>query len=530
MSSRSRRSRGRWAALLSCPLLLALGGLAAPTAHAALEPLPPSQPAAAASVSGSDHDHSGAADHDDAPGVAAHSHLTAGLVRASTGVCASMGLLQTKSSPTTCTHGGDPAPAGADISKRSAPLARVSHTPKLASARVPAVNAAAAVTTSVVCDGDGTTGNRVQVIYVHARGGTDRYAQYLESFRGWASGADDIYNASAQETGGTRHIRYVTTGSGTCTPDVINAAVDPGNIADLGRMENELRSQGFNRTDRKYLTYVEATTYCGIGGFAGDDRKIATNRSNYGPSYARVDSGCWKYADVAAHEMGHNFGAVSNSAPNTSRSAHCVDEWDVMCYSDEPFHPAMIIKCADRAHDLRLDCNHDDYYSTAPAAGSYLATHWNVADNVFLIKGGGGTTPPPPPNPTGRALVGGGSGRCLDVYGGATADGTDVIIWDCTGAANQSWTLSGGRLVDSNSGKCLDVSGVGTADGTRVNLWTCQSGNVAQQWVVKANGNIVNPNSGKCLDVRKNGTVNGSTTQIWGCAPGAKPNQTWAWR
>ncbi|WP_262015214.1 RICIN domain-containing protein, partial [Micromonospora sp. Mcm103] len=33
------------------------------------------------------------------------------------------------------------------------------------------------------------------------------------------------------------------------------------------------------------------------------------------------------------------------------------------------------------------------------------------------------------------------SGKCLDVSGNNSADGTAVHLWTCTGAANQRWTL-----------------------------------------------------------------------------------------
>ncbi|MEW1634182.1 RICIN domain-containing protein [Streptomyces sp. NPDC093801] len=251
---------------------------------------------------------------------------------------------------------------------------------------------------TVQCDGDGSTGNRIQVVYVHGPG-RDRYAEYAASFRKWAVDADMIYAASAKETGGIRHIRYVT--AADCTPSVLNVELPDSALSEFSATNNALAGKGLNRRDRKYMIFADAQVYCGIGTFNGDERHGQDNLSNFGPSYGRTDSGCWG-GHTAAHELGHNLGAVNNSAPNTSRGAHCTDEYDVMCYSDTPYYPQMRYVCNNQAKENILDCNHDDYFHTSPQAGSYLATHWNIADNQFLMRteGGGGTDPDPNPNPS----------------------------------------------------------------------------------------------------------------------------------
>ncbi|MDX6221283.1 MAG: hypothetical protein QOD91_337, partial [Frankiales bacterium] len=45
---------------------------------------------------------------------------------------------------------------------------------------------------------------------------------------------------------------------------------------------------------------------------------------------------------------------------------------------------------------------------------------------------------------SGAALVNPVSGKCLDVTGPSSADGTHLQIWTCSGATNQQWTLPGG--------------------------------------------------------------------------------------
>lgn len=78
----------------------------------------------------------------------------------------------------------------------------------------------------------------------------------------------------------------------------------------------------------------------------------------------------------------HNLGGVQNDAPNTTMAGHCRDETDTMCYADGGTLGTMLSVCAGSEH--LLDCREDDHYSTAPPAGSYLATHWNPADSSFL--------------------------------------------------------------------------------------------------------------------------------------------------
>lgn len=131
-----------------------------------------------------------------------------------------------------------------------------------------------------------------------------------------------------------------------------------------------------------------------------------------------------------------------------------------------------------------------------------------------------GEAPPPPP-PTFR-LRGEASGRCLDVNGASSANGSQMIVWDCHANANQQFTLSGQAL--QVMGKCLDVP-ANSAAGTRVRIWDCNGG-ANQQWNMNTNGTVSNVQSGLCLDVSGSGTANGTAVNVWSCHTGA--NQRWA--
>ncbi|GAA3777189.1 chitinase [Streptomyces coacervatus] len=115
------------------------------------------------------------------------------------------------------------------------------------------------------------------------------------------------------------------------------------------------------------------------------------------------------------------------------------------------------------------------------------------------------------------------AGKCLDVAGANSADGTAVQLYDCNGTAAQQWTVGSDGTVRA-LGKCLDVTGNSTADGAKVQLWSC-SGGANQKWTVTAAHDIVNPQANKCLDVTDNSSANGARAQIWSCTGAA--NQKW---
>ncbi|MFF4596944.1 ricin-type beta-trefoil lectin domain protein [Amycolatopsis sp. NPDC001319] len=143
-----------------------------------------------------------------------------------------------------------------------------------------------------------------------------------------------------------------------------------------------------------------------------------------------------------------------------------------------------------------------------------------VVDYVHVTTStGGGTTPPS--GSTGR--ITGIAGKCVDVAGANSADGTPIQITDCNGNAAQNWTVGSDGTLRA-LGKCMDVTSAGTADGTPVQLYDC-NGSGAQQWVVTAAHDIVNPAANKCLDATGNSSANGTRLQIWTCTGTA--NQKW---
>jgi hypothetical protein len=358
-----------------------------------------------------------------------------------------------------CTHGPDPAPEGVDVREARSIEELVEDAPAIdASGDLTppkgakgSVDEPGGITIAhddddvspgkplppprVPCieEFDGEVGNRVQAIYAYAsdRPGGSRYAQVEPLIQAYGAEVDQVFYESARETGGRRHVRFVT--SDYCRVKVEAVQLSPSGDDDIANTISELRAKGYGRYNRKYLVWMDAnpsdgfTDYCGIGNLLQDERPTQ-NVHNGDPSipntpqgmFARVDPQCWgttgpRSGGVSpeAHELMHTLGGVQAGAPNATwkpyafnnyTGGHCTDESDLMCYDDDGLQDGVvnapcpdcvaqgkpttkpIRQVCDLTHERLFDCNHEDYYNTDPLlpGHEYLTKNWNTADSSFL--------------------------------------------------------------------------------------------------------------------------------------------------
>jgi endoglucanase len=158
------------------------------------------------------------------------------------------------------------------------------------------------------------------------------------------------------------------------------------------------------------------------------------------------------------------------------------------------------------------------------------------ADNKRVLVGGAALPPP------GGGIIANGtykivarhSGKALDVNGGGTADGSNVIQWSYGGGNNQRWTVThlGNNqysIIGVQSGKALEVSNWGSSNGSNVQIWT-YGGGTNQKWTVTATSGgyyRLTPThaTSMALDVNGVSTADGANVQIW--TYGGGNNQQW---
>jgi hypothetical protein len=248
----------------------------------------------------------------------------------------------------------------------------------------------------IPCYTSSATAPVVKVFYVYQRGHPSGLVERAPQIREAVAIADLIYSMSAAHTGGIRHVRWKMA-SGCqllITPVAVTGSFD------LYGTRNYLVIHHLLKSNEKGLAFSEDGPDCGgLGQLLPDDQPGSANHNNAGTSFAMVAiqpciqlyynayewAAAWEtLGEGAAHELAHTLGAVQRSAPHSTAAGHCYDGVDVMCYTDLP---TTILKsvCQPTMPPL-LDCRNDDYFSTNPKPGSYLAKHWNIANNRFLAR------------------------------------------------------------------------------------------------------------------------------------------------
>jgi hypothetical protein len=125
-------------------------------------------------------------------------------------------------------------------------------------------------------------------------------------------------------------------------------------------------------------------------------------------------------------------------------------------------------------------------------------------------------------------LISGATGRCLSVLGNTPNLGSEAVVFDCNGGANQSWTLTAAgeaRVYSGSNVRCLDADDNKTGNDTRLIIWTCNGG-TNQKFTLNASNQLVGQQSNRCADVSGGGnSPNNTKVVLWDCHSGG--NQSW---
>jgi len=261
------------------------------------------------------------------------------------------------------THGLDPAPSGGEPGSPAGP-------------KPPNCVSGAAGT------------YHIKVFYARAYNDVDNYASTVATIRSLVDQANGLVNDAAIATGGAASLNVKCT-SGVV--DVVNVVLPTGMAsASFSTIVTDMNNMGYTDGKVKHWVFYDDTGACSCGGTGhvyNDDTLAVSNLNNgNGVAFFAVDFG-YNSARIMMHEMGHNLGAVQDSAPHSTLAGHCYDGLDTMCYNDGG--PNGGLYSTSYCGIEIFDCGKNDYFHINPTSGSYLATHWNLGNtmNRFIAFG-----------------------------------------------------------------------------------------------------------------------------------------------
>ena len=206
-------------------------------------------------------------------------------------------------------------------------------------------------------------------------------------------GSTQIFDASAAETGGSRHVRFVTTpavpgrrgrgaaaGAARCSPSrqhrrAADARLQPHRpqVPDLRGHQRLLRHRHLRRRQPSRSGQPQQRRAVVRPGRLGL-LELGGGRARADPHAGRAAAGLAQL---------HRRGRLHRRLRPALRPG--------------PVGNVAVRTVCPKKHENRLDCGHDDYFSTDPKPGSYLAKNWNVAQSEFLLRSDGGDDVPDAP-------------------------------------------------------------------------------------------------------------------------------------
>lgn len=302
----------------------------------------------------------------------------------------------------------------------------------------------------IVCAG--STTQRYELVYARPSDRSSRFATVAGQLQSEAMRMSAFVDAEGRsvdpET--SRRLKFGCGSDGR--PTVHNRTVRAaGSGGTFSQIVDDLRGSGLDfYTDSdartRYLVYYDAPAASGAAGTGhlfNSNTPGTSSINNTGGMYAveyRWSSTGRPNWNVLLHEAGHTMGAVPDGAPASSEAGHCTDGQDIMCYSDGGSGGAYRgTVCATE----QFDCGRNTYFNPRPGAGSYMATHWNLAASYNLYTSHASLVDEAAPTqPTGLVSVGT-SDVAASIRWNASTDASGVTsyrVW--TGPPGGTWTLA----------------------------------------------------------------------------------------
>lgn len=278
-------------------------------------------------------------------------------------------------------------------------------------------------------------------------------------------------------------------------------------------------------------------------------------------------------AAVFRHELGHNIGS-SHCNPGILPYAAGFDNGNVkthMCGNNINFYSTPLVNDAEgtpighvdtadnarvwreraatvsnrRKHTILFDANDTGCGNPALANGRYYIQ--NINSNQYLATENGsnsnGSAITQAANqassnqwdligvtPNAFRIIHVASGRYVDVPGGSGSAGTNMILWNAHGGANQVFTIdeidSGVFTIKANNGQCLQIEAAGQTEGDPIEQNNCDnSTNTRWRFIPVPNGSVLSL-SVATTNVTCFGNTNGSATAS---ATGGTGNYSYTW-